>query len=398
MKRLDVGYSGGYSTILFSVRNNRFYSYEQDREEIHQKYGGCQYYESRSGLTGAGWIEGNNDLIPFGYYRVDIYGTEQRKEIVHFVDEKPIWGYAPIISHGGIDRRYPFVLTDGNKVAFVHEQELVDILLHWKEIEAQQFEFIHYSPGGYKETKVFRLYNKYHYSGVRATRFIDLREEREYLKGFDLPKLDTVFSYKLNIFQYCDRWFHWHPEGVLDMVWYTDPRNIVGHIVAGWYGNGSGVYARPHKYHMETFIEIPRRNIANGKYYVEGKTPEWVNYEQNFTLLEWYAQDGPAQLRQKVLQKARHDYISAHRQDKNSVLALMQQHPEVVLTLQDSYDAGNCQPGTESFIRQYKIELSPDGSITVGKLLENKHLGKMLNHFDFRKVIVNKLLKTEEEL
>ena len=68
--RIDVDFGGGYDSIIYSVKENRFYSYEQETEEVHSRYAGRQYYSSRSGMSGAGFLEvdpANNDLILFGY-------------------------------------------------------------------------------------------------------------------------------------------------------------------------------------------------------------------------------------------------------------------------------------------------------------------------------------------
>ena len=139
MKRIKVGFWGGLSDVLFSTKDGRFYFYEIESEEVHCKYGGQQYYVSRSGMSGAGFLlpkDENNDIILFGTYRVDIKGTEQAIKKVYSVNEeetnwnrgletkKPIFGYTPIRAHKGFDFNFPIILTDGKKVCFVRVEDV----------------------------------------------------------------------------------------------------------------------------------------------------------------------------------------------------------------------------------------------------------------------------------
>ena len=109
MKKANVSFGGGSSSVLFSVRDGRFFDYEKDTEELHTRYGGKQYYHSCSGMSGAGFLTDEGDLISFGHYRSDA-GHEQSRATVHRTKSgQEIFGYAPTISHGGIDNSMPFV-------------------------------------------------------------------------------------------------------------------------------------------------------------------------------------------------------------------------------------------------------------------------------------------------
>lgn len=132
MKKLQLAYGGGTDDIFLSIKAKRFFSYEKDREEIHELFGGKAYYTSRSGDSGAGWINEEADLILFGFYRTDAR-NQQHREIVHMENGKEIFGYIPIISHGGINTSEPIVLTDGKMVVFLpHDPELVTkTLINW---------------------------------------------------------------------------------------------------------------------------------------------------------------------------------------------------------------------------------------------------------------------------
>lgn len=115
MRKIDVSFSGGEDTIIYSTRNDRFFSYEMDSSLIHELYGGKQYHISKSGLSGHGYLtpDPDNDMLIFGYYRTDAWQGQHKKIVGITGSGQPIFGYAPIKSHEGIDSDYPFVLTDG---------------------------------------------------------------------------------------------------------------------------------------------------------------------------------------------------------------------------------------------------------------------------------------------
>ncbi|MBR4110627.1 MAG: hypothetical protein IKK43_02915 [Clostridia bacterium] len=76
--RKNVGFGGGTADLFLQVQEGsvRVLDYEYDSEEIHSICGGRQYYRSRAGLSGAGWIRDYGDLIPVGLYRVDVAHTD----------------------------------------------------------------------------------------------------------------------------------------------------------------------------------------------------------------------------------------------------------------------------------------------------------------------------------
>lgn len=400
-KGMQVSFGGGSDSILFSVRENKFYSYENDSVELHELYGGKMYYQSRSGLCGAGFLERSEDLVPFGYCRTDCSGPEQMRMTVHEVEGQSIFGYAPIISHHGIDCSAPFILTDGRKVAFVQPSEVRENLLHWQEVSGKEISLTWYG-GWYKENEVtFVLHNPHRFTGVSATRFIDLRQARrvvdEEFEEYSL-KSDTLFEQTLHIAgsSYHGVWYHTCLDGYFDRKWDTDPRHISGEeIVEGWFGTGDGLYYRRRRSGVQAFLEIPRKDISEGRYVLEGETPEYVDYEQNFSVLEWYSKT-TEELRDffvaKVIRKAREDYVYARTRAGIDTRALMEANPEREICLQDSYESGNCEVGTANFIGKYNLKVTDRGCITVGELLKNPGIEDMLRVFEFQKTINHKLI------
>ncbi len=63
MKKIKLEWAGGLDTFMFDLRKGEMFSYEQDRDALHEKFGGKCYYASLSGLSGAGWIEAIPELV-----------------------------------------------------------------------------------------------------------------------------------------------------------------------------------------------------------------------------------------------------------------------------------------------------------------------------------------------
>ena len=56
----------------------RVLDFEYDGSELHERCGGKTYYTSRSGLSGAGYLENLGTLMPLGRYRVDTVTNEHQ--------------------------------------------------------------------------------------------------------------------------------------------------------------------------------------------------------------------------------------------------------------------------------------------------------------------------------
>lgn len=403
MKKVyQVAYGQGMDSVLFSVSMNKFFSFETESASLADWYTVNQYYTSRSGLSGAGTIPADGDLIPFGVYRSDSAGM-QRKEQVHEVNGQPIFGYAPVISHHGIDCAAPFVLTDGRKVAFVHGSDVKETLLHWGEVEVtKEISVTWYGSWGGKTEEKFFLCNPHRFGGVDALRFVDLRQARTQFQECERERrllCESLFERTLNLWRSDSvrgPVYHLSRLGYLDKVWEYHPSTLSGEeIVEGWFGTGDGLYYRRRRSDVQAFLEVSRKSISEGKYVLEGETPEYVDFEQNFSVLEWYSRS-QEEWRDffvtKATKKARQDFVYIRTRTGVDTKRLMETNLEVEICLQDSYDTGNCEVGTANFISQFNIKVSDRGCITVAELLKNPGIEAMLKNFDFQKVINHKLI------
>lgn len=74
MAKINIAFGSGCTELFLKYENGapRVLDYEYDYAEIHKICGGRQYYTSRSGLSGDGWLQSYRNLIPVGYYRTDV--------------------------------------------------------------------------------------------------------------------------------------------------------------------------------------------------------------------------------------------------------------------------------------------------------------------------------------
>lgn len=397
--KYQVSYQSATSDCFYSVRQNQFFSYEEDASELHDKFGGKQYYESRTGLSGAGYLESLGDLIPFGWYRTDIRRDEQARRQVHSTPNgSPIFGYVPLKGHDGIDPDAPVVLTDGHQVVFSSPYQVLEFLKTWDSLEGKEYQVEYYDPRRWfdpKDSFRFTLINPGQYHGLRATRFVDLRDIR--------PEADiapqTLFEQKLNIERIDSRWFHRNQDGYYDMMFLLDPSDLAetqpGSVLPeGWQDTGFVTWRR-HGLQVEAFAECTRCTVGRE----HPDLPEYIDYEENFPLLDWFSrsvEDWENYFREKLTRKARIDYISACKWDGTSTKAILIKNAEDSLCIADSLEVGNCELGTRDFIQQYGLALDQSGCIRISNLLEHPYIEKICRHLAFQKVVGFKFAPPEE--
>lgn len=419
-RKIELSYGGGSDTVLYSAKANHFFSFEKDGEKLHQIYGGKTYYTSRTGLSGAGFIQPkpqDNDLVRFGWYRTDARG-QQHREIVGQREHREIFGYAPIKSHGGIQQKFPFILTDGETVAFVSRWEVAETIYTWSEIKANAVDktFALAQIGVYDSGPHFNgitsvqwnLFNPNHLSGVDALRFVDLRnyrpEEQLWIKNPEPPATCRILNLlPITDWEGKDRWAHLHQLGVYDIVLNTMPQMIDGAVGFGdWVSDFNGILWRRDRMNVQAILELPWQYLIekSSEYDYPGH-PAWIEFEENISVLEWFQlkkSQRKARLEVGIMTKAA-EMLKQHRQNlawkeqqlsvKAALLATLSEHAELTVTFADSLAAGNCEPGTRRFCEAFG--LNPDEPMTIGKLMELKVWRRMFVNQAFQRVLLHVL-------
>lgn len=201
-----------------------------------------------------------------------------------------------------------------------------------------------------------------------------------------------MLSEKLQIIKVKDLWLHINKDRVFDEKYEKNPRETKG-IFSGWESLGNGIFFKRKNSQIECFIETKRSEYANGKWWIENELSEWIDFEQNFSVIEFFSKTEEKIseiLHEGLRKKAQQDYLYARKRAGLDLLRIMKEHPETYICIQDSLDTGNCLPGTESFMNEMNIKVNETG-IKIQSLLENVNISKMIKNFNFQKVIYMKL-------
>lgn len=137
--RINLDFGQGGDSFVLQGRTGTLYSYEQDSRTLHEQYGGRTYYCSRSGKSGAGYLEPspNHDLIEVGCYRTDARGQQVRRAVGHTSEGRPLFGYVPYQSHVGLDWSMPAAVTDGSHIRLCWPGNLSSAIQSWDTEVAQ---------------------------------------------------------------------------------------------------------------------------------------------------------------------------------------------------------------------------------------------------------------------
>lgn len=146
--RIEMEFGQGTDTLLLEVETNRVWSYETDREELHNLHGGKQYYFSRSGLSGAGYLEPDADhsLLLVGGYRVDAPNVRWGEAPLRIFEGRRVFTYFPTRSHEGITNDFA-VVSDGVTIVPCFQDEVLGVVNDWHKVpreDAREFTWFNF--------------------------------------------------------------------------------------------------------------------------------------------------------------------------------------------------------------------------------------------------------------
>lgn len=319
-KKINLSFADGTTDVVYSAKNDRFFSYEKNRDDLHHIYGGKAYYTSGSGLSGAGYLlvpEEENDIIKWGNYIAGggpkvkkVVGSYEPTDFDIYGFRHPIFGYAPIDRHRGIIPDYPFVLSDGETVAFLRDYQIPEALKNWQKIKEtarkMSFKYVLFDSeltltGEYEYRWGF--YNPYHLSKVNALEFISLSYERaDAEKSWNMLSAPIEYPYthhKLSVSRIKEyRCGYIEPVmismnslGLIERVPNQDLRATEGELgIQKWVGDGDGVIWRRRGLSIQAFLELSwteflEKNPQMDSY--EGH-PSWVDFEGVFNVMDWF--------------------------------------------------------------------------------------------------------------
>lgn len=394
-RRVNVYWGGSGYSCFWTPEGTLYYHPEQDRNILHETYGGENYYISLSGLSGAGFLQPRSGdvLVELGFYRTDTGpgpGHQKRRMVGETGEGRPIWGYAPVANGGLLKRNYPLVLTDGERIVFVNPYpynggadagHFVRAIQGWDDLpwdEAREISVHYHEYAEKKDTKRFKLLSN-GFRGVNALRFADLREVQDTAQSY----MDILPGHRwMNILSA-------HVDRDDDQVVVFDP--LFGYISdifpysppeREWPGQING---------WDVDTETPGlmfcyRQVNNFRVVAMAVNLETnEEFEEEFLAAGFDPETAQKELFRELRNKERRAAVIARMGEysENVIRRTLEENPNMVISLADSTTAGNCEYGTKRFLEQFGLQESQ----TAQELLENPRFEEILRNAAFRKVV-----------
>jgi len=415
--RIELGFGGGDIDCLLDLASGRIERYAGDPRDfprygeepcadgIHSRLGGKQFYQSRSGCSGAGWIPAKPTLKKVGTYRVDVGGVllgfSPEREFAPHVGEFEV--YAPYSYRGGDTGEHPVVVRERDgKVTLVPEWQLAPFLRGEIEIEPRTFEFTYLKDVHSGERKlvatVHQPKDRYDRGDGRALRLL--------VEGFHHAELAFVFPEGWQPEGDGEFWkrlgFRRLPDGLYKVV-----RNIARYKLGGWDDLERIKKSVPANVHMlapNLYIqERDQRYVGVARFQYEGRWYDFESYIDTQEALRIFAGNSAviAKLEQELERGAHTKHVRALEDAKRmedaarETLArdqvfreLLEQNADVEISVADSLAAGNCRPGTDDFVQRF---FPGRATVTV------RELARFAANWNVRRVLEHKLITAPQQ-
>lgn len=359
---------------------------------------------SRSGCTGEGKIKSKYPLFEIGTYRTDCKYIDFKQDKI-FNDFEI---FVPIANGKKIkellQNNYPVVVRVQEKVLMLSIYEFYEFIKNWStnkdnELQMKVIEFEYWSFTWNEKTsdEVFYYKNK-HVKGVDIIPFCSSIKRLDQQK--ENIKIEKCNSSILNIL------------GVRKIQEYMNEYRNTDYdrkfCFTGKYGEIIAIYDENEE---KEIIELLVNNDSIKEYHDDNQNQTYYYYHKGNKLVvesenlsyeyEMYLEDTDLLLIpiidkvkesiKKIEEKIETDnynkkYNELFSSDIKDILA---NNLDIMFTVQDSHDVGNCEPGTKKFLKQFSLK----ESISAKELIENENFQKMFNNYQFVRVIKNKLIK-----
>lgn len=396
---MKLTYGGGEDDVLLDLSTRELFSWEKDQARL-APYEPRQIYSSRSGLTGEGRIDERRypQLVRLGYYRTDTSGHHAHGEDLGDVS---IW--VPIRSHGGIDYSGATVLRrqvhyqDHVVLVPTDGAEILRWIRSWPETY-QELEISRYDATLAPSPVKWRLTVCNGARGVNAERFLGCWQQyRDWARvameassgvrrtaHFEAMGL-YVYNIDNSYYQIPGRTvYHIGRDGTIDAVFTSADDLPSGYVIDGWHIDDDGFLIwRRRGQTIHVVAEWPRSLEM-----CRSGLPSLVAYHDEVAIVDWFARPiSEWQEHYRGLLRRKEAQDLALYAPAEEALGVLQTHPDMRLSIEDSVRAGNCPTGTRAWAQRYSLGLK-DGAIRAQELLAHPQLHEMLAQPEFRKVVL----------
>jgi len=365
-KAIDLEWGGGSFSVIVDWRNGAIipYSNQEEARRIHDSFGGKNYYISKTGLTGAGWVPNHAIVTKVSTYRVDVVNID--------VPPRESWQSSICVpinyAEKKIDYNYPILVGRDcytTSAIFCDSNSYHKVIMG--EIAPQEGSIalsIVRKVGGYVENLTYPVYIAGKPRNFRKV-FCSVKDFR-----FKWPQahIESCFWNRLGLYKFSEDIYHvykissgicWAKAAVpltIEEIISLAPKNVY-FLGADHYLQRNGEY----------FEAVGRRLIDREEYshemsisfqdalramYGKRETVEKIKREVDDGCWKKYEVDD----RRKKLIEGQILYQQERFKD----------YMDVVVSLQDSVDAGNCEIGTLNFLNKH---FSGKEAVTVRELM-----------------------------
>ena len=382
-----LGWGNGESTLFLLYSENGTWEvldYEYDYERIHEECGGRCYYISRSGNSGSGFIKKFGRLIPVGYYRVDTVYNEHHSPIEVGEDIKLM---LPYVTHEERKEEtlynYPVVIMQGCRTIiyvgfYTNMNEVLDLLLRgedliqepqilrrsfvnpedlWERQKDEEINFFNlfgersYNPWEFatellEDYIVYpsddRIHRIFHIAKSKSGKFVSISRiantyyAREFLEEDPCEKVTHPF-------------YGWEIEEP-NLLYKLQEKQV---YIVGWKDRATE-YMRKTDQVARFLTEEEAKGFKKRIKALLENEPRYVEYELEIPKMRFFMKEKEdckavwkgisSKVRSEVFCELKY-FLS----DFNTQKVLEVIPDEMVIKKEDSWNAGNCIPGTEEF-------------------------------------------------
>lgn len=425
-KRVNVSWGDGFTDLFLNIKENgevELLDYEYDTNVLHQMCGGRNYYCSCSGASGAGYFTHMAPtVLRLGVYRVDTVHNDFQffcpiGKMREGDKEIEVLTSVPYISHAKdkteVLRNHPVVVKAGNKVIYCEFNrnfvEIVKTLLAGQDLpeecEMDGYVYNHHAHRTMKKTfskpdcwgvareeeVAMEFYNLCSMENTLTPWEFFSKELKEFKTEWGRERLfqllgveklesgDFVRTIKFDTIKYRGRKLEGNPleTGNLTAGW----QRVTEDVLVRFYNGSTEAHLVAYAPAQEAHEKLARRlanRMGEGEEFISFVTAhegEYAEYELTVPKVLFLLDqaDQVAEVRKGLARKIRKDVTSRARQwidNVNDQTILKAMPDDMVITFDDSLDAGNCRPGTEAFVAQY---FPGQTQTTAGELKKYAH-------------------------
>lgn len=427
-KKIEVNWGGGTSDMFLLIEDGTpkviNYRWEKDQNILHDLRGGKVYYQSRTGASGAGYIRGYGDLVPLGKYRPDTTYNDHYffESVGKTPDGEDIMVAVPSFLHYGREASgFPSVIKVGYTLVYCDFKEnfagIVKDLLTGKDLSdkfrirgvdynnchktlRREFSCLDEEGGHCQEEVEIEFYNLWLGHSPNPWEFFreelhKFRASGTYERMFQLLSVERledgtfVRTFRVDDVRYSGAVLDGNPlEGDLIAGW----ERVDDDIIVRYYDNSNEVHIVAYEEASTAYRKVAERfarRIGEGEDFVEDFldwiSGEYVEYEMKVSKVLYALDPGEAiaELRKGLARKVRDDiaYFARQRIDELDEKDLLESVPDdLVVTFDDSLEAGNCRPGTEDFVQEHFPGQSETTAKELKKYADNRNVVRIFRH------------------